>query len=136
MVGDGADAALGSTAVRKDTDIGRGEIGADASVRDVFQTCVDTGLQVPFPDDFFVFVVTAVGFSGDDELVAVVELAEGFQQDVQSFVVPDQSEEKQGAFVGINAELLTGLCRIHPLAEMGVERVGGDDGPGCRVQVF
>ncbi len=136
VVGHRTDAALGGTPVGQYTQVGGREIGTYAGIRNVGKMGQDPILQPVLPDEPFVFVEASVRFASNDQLVTFIQVMHGLQQQVQPFVLPDQPEKQQGAFVGVQPEGLLGPFARKAVAEMGVERVRGDDGPRIGMQGF
>ena len=127
MAGDGADPALGGAPVGKHGGIRYAEEIFHLGITDI----VRKNKHALFPwqgiNLCLVLVEGAIRLSGDHQLILFRQVPEGVQQDVQSFVVPDEPKEKQGFLLGVHAQFNGGFLPRQCGPEMGIDGVGKEN---------
>lgn len=124
MVGDGEHATLGGGTVGQHEGIGGGEIGRNVGIADVMvvhpnAVACRRGGQQPF-----VLVEAAVTFAGDEQLIAIIDPIHRLDEQIQPFVVADQSEEEERRLGRIELQPTACLGAVDLRPEMVIQGMG------------
>ena len=129
-----ADSALRSAPVRQNSHIGRREIILHLRVLYIFGIEMNPVFAGNTVNDVLIFLERAVRLPGDYQLITVIEAFKCPQQNIQTLIMPYQTEEQYVFLSVFQAQLVLGIHPLELFSEMGVQRMLAHNVSGIRLQ--